>query len=161
MKTKNYLFARAGFAFLCCTACCAFFNYMTFVTFLPLSYGKESLKVWMFLLYIIQVAAAVMTVLYGDSLIKRRRFIWEWHGKDELPVPDKGKKKTEVVFVTIDGCLFNGLYLHEENVFHGYDSLDFKPDEIVAWSTCQFYVQIKDRFYFPDGSKWIKKNGNC
>lgn len=161
MKTKNYLFARAGFAFLCCTACCAFFNYMTFVTFLPLSYGKESLKVWMFLLYIIQVAAAVMTVLYGDSLIKRRRFIWEWHGKDELPVPDKGKKKTEVVFVTIDGCLFNGLYLHEENVFHGYDSLDFKPNEIVAWSTCQFYVQIKDRFYFPDGSKWIKKNGNC
>ena len=161
MKTKNYLFARAGFAFLCCTACCAFFNYMTFVTFLPLSYGKESLKVWMSLLYIIQVAAAVMTVLYGDSLIKRRRFIWEWHGKDELPVPDKGKKKTEVVFVTIDGCLFNGLYLHEENVFHGYDSLDFKPDEIVAWSTCQFYVQIKDRFYFPDGSKWIKKNGNC
>lgn len=161
MKTKNYLFARAGFAFLCCTACCAFFNYMTFVTFLPLSYGKESLKVWMFLLYLIQVAAAVMTVLYGDSLIKRRRFIWEWHGKDELPVPDKGKKKTEVVFVTIDGCLFNGLYLHEENVFHGYDSLDFKPDEIVAWSTCQFYVQIKDRFYFPDGSKWIKKNGNC
>ena len=99
MKTKNYLFARAGFAFLCCTACCAFFNYMTFVTFLPLSYGKESLKVWMFLLYIIQVAAAVMTVLYGDSLIKRRRFIWEWHGKDELPVPDKGKKKTEVVYV--------------------------------------------------------------
>ena len=161
MKTKNYLFARAGFAFLCCTACCAFFNYMTFVTFLPLSYGKESLKVWMFLLYIIQVAAAVMTVLYGDSLIKRRRFIWEWHGKDELPGPDKGKKKTEVVFVTIDGCLFNGLYLHEENVFHGYDSLDFKPNEIVAWSTCQFYVQIKDRFYFPDGSKWIKKNGNC
>lgn len=161
MKTKNYLFARAGFAFLCCTACCAFFNYMTFVTFLPLSYGKESLKVWMFLLYLIQLAAAVMTVLYGDSLIKRRRFIWEWHGKDELPVPDKGKKKTEVVFVTIDGCLFNGLYLHEENVFHGYDSLDFKPDEIVAWSTCQFYVQIKDRFYFPDGSKWIKKNGNC
>lgn len=161
MKTKNYLFARAGFAFLCCTACCAFFNYMTFVTFLPLSYGKESLKVWMFLLYLIQIAAAVMTVLYGDSLIKRRRFIWEWHGKDELPVPDKGKKKTEVVFVTIDGCLFNGLYLHEENVFHGYDSLDFKPDEIVAWSTCQFYVQIKDRFYFPDGSKWIKKNGNC
>lgn len=161
MKTKNYLFARAGFAFLCCTACCAFFNYMTFVTFLPLSYGKESLKVWMFLLYIIQVAAAVMTVLYGDSLIKRRRFIWEWHGKDELPVPDKGKKKTEVVFVTIDGCLFNGLYLHEENVFHGYDSLDFKPNEIVAWSTCQFYVQIKDSFYFPDGSKWIKKNGNC
>ena len=161
MKTKNYLFARAGFAFLCCTACCAFFNYMTFVTFLPLSYGKESLKVWMFLLYIIQVAAAVMTVLYGDSLIKRRRFIWEWHGKDELPVPDKGKKKTEVVFVTIDGCLFNGLYLHEENVFHGYDSLDFKPNEIVAWSTCQFYVQIKDSFYFPDGSEWIKKNGNC
>lgn len=161
MKTKNYLFARAGFAFLCCTACCAFFNYMTFVTFLPLSYGKESLKVWMFLLYLIQVAAAFMTVLYGESLIKRRRFIWEWHGKDELPVPDKGKKKTEVVFVTIDGCLFNGLYLHEENVFHGYDSLDFKPDEIVAWSTCQFYVQIKDRFYFPDGSKWIKKNGNC
>ena len=72
MKIKNYLFAKAGFAFLCCTACCAFFNYLTFVFFSDM----ESMKNWLFLLYTIQVAAAVMTVIYGDSLIKRRRFIW-------------------------------------------------------------------------------------
>lgn len=161
MKIKNYLFAKAGFAFLCSTACCAFFNYMTYVTFQPVSYGKESLKVWMFLLFLIQVSVAIITVIYGDSLIKRRRFIWEWHGMDELPMPCKGKDKTEVVFVTVDGCLFNGLYLHEEQVFHGYDSLDFKPDEILAWSTCQFYVQIKDRYYFPDGSEWTTDDGDC
>ncbi len=157
MKKKNYLFAKAGFAFLCCTACCAFFNYLTFV-FLS---DMESMKYWLFLLYTIQVAAAVMTVIYGDSLIKRRRFIWEWHGMDELPMPSNGKDKTEVVFVTVDGCLFNGLYLHEEQVFHGYDSLDFKPDEILAWSTSQFYVQIKDRYYFPDGSEWTTDDGDC
>ena len=157
MKIKNYLFAKAGFAFLCCTACCAFFNYLTFVFFSDM----ESMKNWLFLLYTIQVAAAVMTVIYGDSLIKRRRFIWEWHGMDELPMPCNGKDKTEVVFVTVDGCLFNGLYLHEEQVFHGYDSLDFKPDEIQAWSTCQFYVQIKDRYYFPDGSEWTTDDGDC
>lgn len=157
MKIKNYLFAKAGFAFLCCTACCAFFNYLTFVFFSDM----ESMKNWLFLLYTIQVAAAVMTVIYGDSLIKRRRFIWEWHGMDELPMPSNGKDKTEVVFVTVDGCLFNGLYLHEEQVFHGYDSLDFKPDEILAWSTCQFYVQIKDRYYFPDGSEWTTDDGDC
>ena len=157
MKIKNYLFAKAGFAFLCCTACCAFFNYLTFVFFSDM----ESMKNWLFLLYIIQVAAAVMTVIYGDSLIKRRRFIWEWHGMDELPMPSNGKDKTEVVFVTVDGCLFNGLYLHEEQVFHGYDRLDFKPDEILAWSTSQFYVQIKDRYYFPDGSEWTTDDGDC
>ena len=150
MKIKNYLFAKAGFAFLCCTACCAFFNYLTFVFFSDM----ESMKNWLFLLYIIQVAAAVMTVIYGDSLIKRRRFIWEWHGMDELPMPSNGKDKTEVVFVTVDGCLFNGLYLHEEQVFHGYDSL-------LAWSTSQFYVQIKDRYYFPDGSEWTTDDGDC
>lgn len=161
MKIKNYHFAKAGFAFLCSTACCAFFNYMTYVTFQPVSYGKESLKVWMFLLFLIQVSVAIITVIYGDSLIKRRRFIWEWHGMDELPMPSNGKDKTELVFVTVDGCLFNGLYLHEEQVFHGYDSLDFKPDEILAWSTCQFYVQIKDRYYFPDGSEWTTDDGDC
>ena len=157
MKIKNYLFAKAGFAFLCCTACCAFFNYLTFVFFSDM----ESMKNWLFLLYTIQVAAAVMAVIYGDSLIKRRRFIWEWHGMDELPMPSNGKDKTEVVFVTVDGSLFNGLYLHEEQVFHGYDSLDFKPDEILAWSTSQFYVQIKDRYYFPDGSEWTTDDGDC
>lgn len=115
----------------------------------------------MFLLFLIQVSVAIITVIYGDSLIKRRRFIWEWHGMDELPMPSNGKDKTEVVFVTVDGCLFNGLYLHEEQVFHGYDSLDFKPDEILAWSTCQFYVQIKDRYYFPDGSEWTTDDGDC
>ena len=61
---------------------------------------------------------------------------------DELPMPCKGKDKTEVVFVTVDGC-------------------HFKPDEILAWSTCQFYVQIKDRYYFPDGSEWTMDDGDC
>ena len=51
--------------------------------------------------------------------------------------------------------------LHEGQVFHGYDSLDFKPDEILAWSTSQFYVQIKDRYYFPDGSEWTTDDGDC
>lgn len=75
--------------------------------------------------------------------------------------PAMVRTRREVVFVTVDGCLFNGLYLHEEQVFHGYDSLDFKPDEILAWSTCQFYVQIKDRYYFPDGSEWTTDDGDC
>lgn len=161
MKFKNYPFAKAGFAFLCSTACCAFFNYMTFVTFQPVSYGKESLKVWMFLLFLIQIGTAIMTVAYGDILFKSRKFVWEWHGMDELPKPINDEKKTKVVFVTVDGCLFNGLFFHETNVFHGYDSLDFKPDEILAWSTCQLYLQIKDKCYFPDGSEWKKNKGNC
>lgn len=161
MKIKNYLFAKAGLAFLCCTACCAFFNYMTYVTFQPVSYGKESLKVWMFLLYLIQVATAIMTVIYGNSLFKCQRFVWKWHGIDELPLPHKGKDKTEVVFVTVDGCLFNGFYLPKEKKFHGYDSLDFNTDEVLAWSSSQFYIQINDKYYFPDSSLWKKNDGNC
>ena len=161
MKIKNYLFAKAGIAFLCCTACCAFLNYMTFVTFQPMVSGKESLKVWMFILYVIQAATAVMTIVYGDYLVKHRRLGWKWHGMDELPVPEDGHEKVEVVFVTIDGCLFNGNYYQKEKVFRGYDGLDFKQDEILAWSTSQFLVQVKDDCYFPDGSLCEKNKGIC
>ena len=160
MNLKKHLFAKAGFALLCSTACCALFNYMTFVSFQSSVSGKESLKVWLFGLYIIQVFTAVISVFYGSILIQRRRFIWKWHGMDELPNVSNGKRK-EVVFVTVDGCLFNGFYLPDENKFHGYDGLDFNPDDITAWSSSQFYIQIKDKYYFPDGSLWKKNDGNC
>ena len=160
MKIKNYLFAKAGIAFLCCTACCAFLNYMTFVTF-PMTSGKESLKVWMFILYVLQATTAVMTIVYGDNLVRHRTGGWQWHGMDTLPVPEDGHEKVEVVFVTIDGCLFNGFYFQMNKVFRGYDGLDFKQNEILAWSTSRFLVHVKDDCGFPDGSTWEKDKGIC
>ena len=160
MNFKNHLFAKAGFAFLCSTACCALFNYLSFVFLLPGDEHGEKMKAWLFILYTVQVATAVIAVVYGDILIRRRRFIWKWHGMDELPDVSNGKRK-EVVFVTVDGCLFNGFYLPDENKFHGYDGLDFNLDEVLAWSSSQFYIQIKGKYYFPDSSLWKKNDGNC
>ena len=134
MNKKKQLTAKAGLAFLCCVSCCAFTNYVTYLVIRSYSGSRWLADLWYFLVYVIQVASAVMAVFYGDVLLKRGRLLRDWHSTKELPDVLCGTEKPEVIFMTIDGCLFNGFYDANDKKFHGWDSLDFPLDEVMAWT---------------------------
>jgi hypothetical protein len=52
---------------------------------------------------------------------------------DRTPDKVSHKDETKVIFLTIDGCLFNGHYYADKKLFSGYDGLDFHLDEVYAW----------------------------
>ena len=59
-----------------------------------------------------------------------------WHHMDSTSPSEwkEGRKKNVyLVILTSDGCLFNGEYDVENRMFHGYDGLDFKDEEIYLW----------------------------
>ena len=133
MLNKKKLNAKAGLAFLCCISCCAFANYITYVVIKSSPDDDMFPNWWFFAIYVIQITTALMAAIYGDILLKRGRLLKDWHSTKELPDKICGKKP-EVIFVTIDGCLFNGYYDADDNLFHGWDSLDFSADEVMAWT---------------------------
>ena len=134
MNKKKQLNAKAGLAFLCCISCCAIANYVTYMVILSYNDGGAFADLWFFLVYVIQVVAAMMAAIYGDILLKRGRLLKDWHSTKELPNTLCGMERPEVIFMTIDGCLFNGIYDASDQRFHGWDSLDFPLDEVMAWT---------------------------
>ena len=71
MNKRKQLIAKAGLAFLYCISCCAFANYVTYMVIKSYTDGGMFADLWFFLVYVIQVAAAVMAAVYGDILLKR------------------------------------------------------------------------------------------
>ena len=109
MNKRKQLIAKAGLAFLYCISCCAFANYVTYMVIKSYTDGGMFADLWFFLVYVIQVAAAVMAAVYGDILLKRGKLLKDWHSTKVLPDEFCGTEKPEVIFMTIDGCLFNGM----------------------------------------------------
>lgn len=131
---KKKMNAKAGLAFLCCISCCAFANYITYEVIKSSSEDGLFANWWFFMVYVIQVVAALMAAVYGDILLKRGRLLKDWHSTKELPDVVCGKKKPDVIFLTVDGCLFNGFYDADDCLFHGWDTLEFPIDEVMAWT---------------------------
>ena len=93
---KKKLSAKAGLAFLCCISCCAFANYITYEVIKSSSEDGLFANWWFFMVYVIQVVAALMAAVYGDILLKRGRLLKDWHSTKELPDVVCGKKKPDV-----------------------------------------------------------------
>ena len=146
MKIKKNLLAKAGLAFLCCISCCAFANYITFAAIKSQEDNSALCNLWFFVVHVIQVASAVASVIYGEILLTRGRLLKEWYRASESPDIICGTDRPEVIFVTIDGCLFNGIYNAGDKKFHGYDGLDFPATEIMAWANHQitFHNRLKE-----------------
>ena len=79
MRFINKKFTKASLAFLCFTCLCGFFNYQT-LTWVPASEPVGTIgALWHFSLYFFQVAAALVTIYYGERLMRDRDNDKEWH----------------------------------------------------------------------------------
>lgn len=134
---------KAAFAFFSCTSLCAFFNFITLSFIRSCDHSDIRHFLWHFLIYVLQVSAAIATVYYGERLVRQRKIDWKWYPMDVLPDMLTNENVTEVIFVTIDGCLFNGIYRREDRKFHGFDGLDFPVSEVAAWSGEKITVHLK------------------
>lgn len=143
MKFKNKNLMKAGFAFFCCTSLCAFFNYITLSFLKSDSHSDLTHCMWHFLVYFLQVSAAIATVYYGERLINQRKMTWGWYPMDVLPDMLSNKDVSEVIFVTNDGCLFNGVYRKDDKKFHGFDGMAFLISEVAAWSDQKVTIHLK------------------
>ena len=145
MKTKNKDFTKAGLAFFCSTALCAFFNYLT-LSFLKTNGATDVRQSLLHItVYVLQVAAVLTTINYGERLIRHRRMKWDWYPMDILPDELTHKDLSEIIFVTTDGCLFNGYYRRDDKKFHGFDGLDFPVSQIAAWSDQKMTIHLKGK----------------
>ena len=143
MKIKNKDLLKAGFAFFCCTSLCAFFNFIT-LSFLKMDDHSDIQHcLWHFLVYALQVSAAIVTVFYGERLVRNRKTTWDWYPMDVMPDELTDKDLSEVIFVTTDGCLFNGFYRRDDKKFHGFDGLDFPVEQVAAWSDQKMTIHLK------------------
>ena len=142
MKIKNKNLMKAGFAFFCCTSLCAFFNFITLSFLKSDSHSNLLHCMWHFLVYV-QVSAAIATVYYGERLVSQRKMTCGWYPMDILPDMLTNKNISEVIFVTTDGCLFNGIYRRDDKKFHGFDGLDFPISQVAAWSDEKITVHLK------------------
>ena len=143
MKIKNKNLMKAGFAFFCCTSLCAFFNFITLSFLKSDSHSNLLHCMWHFLVYVLQVSAAITTVYYGERLVSQRKMTCGWYPMDILPDMLTNKNISEVIFVTTDGCLFNGIYRRDDKKFHGFDGLDFPISQVAAWSDEKITVHLK------------------
>ena len=143
MNCKNKNLMNAAFAFFCCTSLCAFFNFITLSFLKTCDHSNMWHCLWHFLVYALQVSAAIATVYYGELLVKQRRMVWDWYPMDVLPDMLTNEDLYEVIFVTTDGCLFNGFYRKDDKKFHGFDGLDFPVSQVAAWSDQKLTINIK------------------
>ena len=140
MKIQKKNFAKASFAFLLCICLCGFFNYIT-LTFLGNVESHDTKRsILLFLVYFFQVQSALVAVFYGARLMTHRDDeddeddVCDFQFTSEM-TPDEVSQQndTKVVFFTIDGCLFNGIYHADKEKFCGYDGLDFPLKEVLVW----------------------------
>ena len=135
MRFKNRKFTKASFAFLCFACLCGYFNYITLSFLYANGSAGASGGWWQFAVYFFQVAAALATIYYGERLLSARKDDKEWF-YTALKTPDElsRQKETKVIFITVDGCLFNGHYSSDDRIFYGYDGLDFPLEEVGMWT---------------------------
>ena len=96
------------------------------------STGSQS---WLLLLVFVIILVAWASAL-GNPFFRAASFGDGWHHMDSISPSEwkEGRKKgAHLVRLTSDGCLFNGEYDTDGKVFHGYDGLDFKDEEIFLW----------------------------
>ena len=150
MKIQKIIFAKASFAFLLCICLCGFFNYIT-LTFLDHTEIHDTKgSILTFLVYFFQVSAALVAIFYGDRLIAHRKddadAVDFFLTADITPEKVSHQDRTKVVFVTTDGCLFNGFYYADKKMFCGYDGLDFPLDEVLTWCIQSWSMMVmKDK----------------
>ena len=134
MKTLDKNYSRASFAFLCCICFCGFLNYILLTFLDKRGIFNTRQTIGLFCIYFFQVQTALVSIYYGYQLLRTKKDSTDWHYTDEL-TPDAltDDEKPMVIFFTIDGCLFNGIYNAVDKKFHGYDGLDFPLDEIFMW----------------------------
>ena len=136
---------KAGFAFFCCTSLCAFFNYITLSFLKTCGHSNMQHCLWHFLIYALQVSAAIATIYYGEQLIREKKMTWGWYSMDVLPDMLTNEDLSEVIFVTIDGCLFNGYYRRYDKKFHGFDGMDFPVSQVAAWSDQKVTIHLNGK----------------
>ncbi len=150
MKIQKKIFAKASFAFLLCICLCGFFNYIT-LTFLDHTEIHDTKRsILIFLVYFFQVETALVAIFYGDRLIAHRKDYNEgpecYLTSNKLPDEVSHQDRTNVVFVTFDGCMFNGIYHADKKLFCGFDGLDFSLDEISMWYIQKRSFALNDYF---------------
>ena len=134
---------KAGLAFLWSTSLCTFINLITLSSIMARNYPPKRRILWHFLIGGMQVAASLATVSYGKKLARQGKMIDKWYPMDILPDDITDKDLSDVVFVTHDGCLYNGYYNRNNQMFHSYVGLDFNLNEIAAWSDQDITSQFK------------------
>jgi len=103
-------------------------------TIKELSESSGNLLWYLLLVFVIILVAQVSAL--GNTFFRAASFGDGWHQMDSIS-PSEWKegqgKNVHLVILTTDGCLFNGEYDVKKNIFHGYDGLDFKDNEILLW----------------------------
>ena len=136
MNIKNKNFAFASLAFLGCICLCGFFNYITLTFLDDMEIHDTKRSILLFLVYFFQVQMALVSIYYGFRLWPPKEDDEDdqvFYTYERTPDMVSHKDETKVIFVTIDGCLFNGYYYADKKIFSGYDGLDFHLDEVYAW----------------------------
>ena len=133
LKKSNALRTKAIVSF---GASIALITVMCFIscTIFKLSENTGNL-LWLLLLVFVIILVARASAL-GNPFFRAASFGDGWHHMDSISPSEwkEGRKKgVHLVILTSDGCLFNGEYDIENKVFHGYDGLDFKDEEIYLW----------------------------
>lgn len=133
IKKSNVLRTKALISF---GASIALITMMCFIsnTIFELSESTGNL-LWFLLLVLVIIIVARASAL-GNPFFRAASFGDGWHHMDSTSPSEwkEGRKKNVyLVILTSDGCLFNGEYDVENRMFHGYDGLDFKDEEIYLW----------------------------
>lgn len=154
MRFINKKFTKASFAFLCFTCLCGFFNYQT-LTWVPASEPVGTIgALWHFSLYFFQVAAALVTIYYGERLMRVRENDKEWHYAAVMtPEKETRLEESKVIFITVDGCLFNGIYNARDGMFYAYDGLDFPPCEVSVWTLQTVSLVFEDCAFLKEDNE--------
>ena len=144
MKIENKNFAKASLAFLCSICLCGFFNYIT-LTFLDnMEVHDTKRSILLFILYFLQVQVALISIYYGFRLWPPKEDDDWYFTTDKRPDSMTNQEVSNVFFVTIDGCLFNGTYHADKQLFCGFDGLDFPLNEVSIWGVQRKSLALKD-----------------
>lgn len=143
MTIKNKRMRKAGLAFFCSTSLCTFINLISLTSIKARNSPAKRHVLWNFLICGMQVVTSLAAVNYGKRLAKQGKMIDKWYSMDVLPDDITGEDLSDVVFVTYDGCLYNGHYNRDNQIFHSYVGLDFNLNEIAAWTDQDITSQFK------------------
>ena len=138
MKNQKIVFIKASLAFMCCVTTCGILNIITLASLGEYAIHDTKHCVLHFFVYLIQGITSIVCVDYGYRLWCARKtngkYIYWYHTREKTPDMVVNQKETKVIFITVDGCLFNGTYHADNKKFYGYDGLDFPVEEIYAWA---------------------------
>ena len=76
------------------------------------------------------LAMTISAVFAGHALI---RIYIKYGWRDVSKLPEIRERTKYVAFITMEHCLYNGVYDKEEKLFTTYDGLVFRQSEIISW----------------------------